>query len=736
MTRTWRTLTGLAAVMALGATACTSSGEGAADRVEELPNFALAASLQSFDACDDLLSHLRTEGLERVGPYGLDGGDFFDGPIAFEVDVESADRHDSSEDSNTAAPTVPDSETAQGGPPVEGEDFSGTNVQEGGVDEPDIVKTDGERMFVLSPNLRGRGSDLHVLDVDGAFPERQGSITLDAGWNHEMFLAGDRIIVMGATDGVSAIGPTPVPLDDIGRDSPVRHEPLIVIQEIDVSDPAQPKVVSTLRTEGRYLSARAVGDVARVVVQFNPVNFDFVFPSGPRRGEETAETANRQVIADSTLDQWLPSYALDSEQGTSRGRLAECDQVHAPTEFAGFGSLTVLTIDLAAGLTPGDGVSVIANGETVYASTDNLYVATNRYVDAAAVTGQGTSTEAQPIPVEPDSTIGGPVPPFGQPEVDYTTQIHKFSIDADGPADYQASGSVPGHVLNQYSMSEHEGDLRIATTDGTPWSANEQSSSAVSILRQQDDELEIIGTVGDLGRGERIFAVRFMGDTGYVVTFRQTDPLYTLDLSDPTDPKAVGELKIEGYSAYLHPVGENLLLGVGQDATVEGLTLGTQVSLFDVSDPANPTRTHQYTIGGRDGTKGSSSEIEWDARAFLYWPATGLAMIPFEAWDWSPNVTSESEAMSNGAIGLRIDEQSGITEVGRVTHQRGTPPREPDYGQGEEWTEESEIDLMRWFQSRIRRSAVVDDSVFTISDFSVLASDLDSLDEIAFIDLG
>ena len=161
--------------------------------------------------------------------------------------------------------------------------------------------------------------------------------------------------------------------------------------------------------------------------------------------------------------------------------------------------------------------------------------------------------------------------------------------------------------------------LRAATTS----TAGNESQSYVTVLATQGGRLEKAGQVGGLGRGERIYAVRFIGDRGYVVTFRQTDPLYTLDLADPAHPRVTGELKILGYSAYLHPVGEHELLGVGQDATPEGVQLGTQVSLFDVSDPAAPRLLHRAGLGGS-----TSSDVEFDHHAFLWWAPKRLAVVP------------------------------------------------------------------------------------------------------------
>ena len=186
--------------------------------------------------------------------------------------------------------------------------------------------------------------------------------------------------------------------------------------------------------------------------------------------------------------------------------------------------------------------SVMSGGDTVYASTDRLYVANHRWIDSD------------------DEEISG-----------LTTHIHRFGMGGpEGPV-YEASGSVEGFLLDQFAMSEHDGYLRVASTSAPPWwRSDEEPDSRVDVLERNGRELRVVGSVGGLGRGERIYAVRFMGDVGYVVTFRETDPLYTIDLSDPHDPEVVGELKILGYSAYLHPIGDGLLLGVGQDADEEG----------------------------------------------------------------------------------------------------------------------------------------------------------------------
>jgi uncharacterized secreted protein with C-terminal beta-propeller domain len=313
--------------------------------------------------------------------------------------------------------------------------------------------------------------------------------------------------------------------------------------------------------------------------------------------------------------------------------------------------------------------------------------------------GSAAPPESEPgdiPPAAPDdiATPSGPIderrvpPPVPSELPELRTQVHRF--DLDGPdVTYVASGSVPGHPLNQWALSEHDGDLRIATTEQDV-SGRGRGHSAVRVLRERDGELREIGHVGDLGRGERIYAVRYVGDIGFVVTFRQVDPLYTIDLSDPTAPRVLGELKIPGYSAYLHPVSDDRLLGIGQDADSDGRTLGAQASLFDVSDLASPRRLDTHALGADTMTP-----VEFDHRAFLYWSDDGMAVVPVEFW-------SSGEV---GAAVLEIDPDGRISRRGLVEHdsRNGTP-------------------------TPVQRAFVVGDRLLTISPFGVLSSDLDTLE--------
>ena len=345
--------------------------------------------------------------------------------------------------------------------------------------------------------------------------------------------------------------------------------------QVDVSDPKAMLVRRTQDVDGSIVDARRVGRGVRVVVSSYP---DAVY-SAP---ELRAKARN-----------WLPRSTLTFRR-TGRQvvrKAVRCERVRRPASFAGPGVLTVYTVDMGAGLPAVDADAVLSGGEIVYGSASGLYVATQRY-------DEGT--------YEPGTTL------------------HRFDVSEPDRTTYAASGFVAGTLLNQFSLSEDKGILRAATTRGS----GDGAESRVTTLAQQGGYLVPRGKVDGLGRGERIYAVRFMGDAGYVVTFRQTDPLYTLDLSDPDAPRVRGELKIPGYSAYLHPVGDGLLLGIGQDADEDtGRVRGLQISLFDVSDLAQPARLQQRRLGDRF----SSSAVEWNHHAFLWWPATKLAMLPVDS---------------------------------------------------------------------------------------------------------
>ncbi|GMQ98087.1 MAG: beta-propeller domain-containing protein [Acidimicrobiia bacterium] len=635
-----------------------------------------AGDVQPFASCTEFLDYAKQHALDRVGPYGLDAYGY-GGQIAGFVDAGfeevSADlsRGGDGEFSTTTAASA-------GG--VKGTDYSGTNVQVAGIDEPDFVKTDGERIFVVAQGT------LYWIDASGT-PEIVDSMSLE-GWGQQLFLSGDTLLVMNSGGGYRA-----EPFFDGGIASEVYpgNSQRTVLTEVDVSDQGSMKAIRTLTFDGTMLSSRMSDGSVRVVVRSQPTGFAWVFPEGSGiRSEQKAIDANKKIIEDSTLENWVPWYVLeDHETGlTSDGPLLGCGQVGYPQDFSGLSMMTVLSIDLEEGLEPGNGIGLLAEGQTVYASSDNLYVATAPWM-------------AWPIATFEDD---------GERQDTLTTQIHMFDISDPKEASYVASGEVDGTLLSQWSMDEYEGTLRVVVTDQPPWGGrSEAPETSVVALQREDEKLVEVGSVGGLGKNERVFAVRFIQDKGYVVTFRQVDPLYVVDLSDPTNLEVKGELKINGYSSYLHPIGEDLLLGVGQDATDEGRVLGTQVSVFDVSDPANPHRLSRMTF---DDTQ---SQAEWDTKAFLWWAPEGISVLPMQRWSWDERTGKED--FFSGATVLSVTPQR-VKQLGVIEH-----PGDSD----------SECEECGYWTAPIMRSLVIGDTLFTISETGVLASDLESLEQIEWV---
>lgn len=627
----------------------------------------LAAALQPFTACDDLLDHLREQGSEHVTASGLPGSGWF-GPVA--VDALAA-----REGGDAAVASAPGAADA-GGAAAPG--VSDTNVQEAGVDEPDLVETDGRRIVSV---IDGR---LRVAELAGSGLRPAGELTLPEGGEAQLLLAGDRALVVTARHGGSLTGAEPLADVDVRSDAVAPHGGTAVttLTLVDLSG-SQPVEVARLDLDGRLVSARGVDGLVHLAVSAAPTGLDLTFPEGGGvRGERDALEHNRAVIDESQLDDWLPGFVHTGPGGqVEQGIALDCRRVARPSEFAGFGTLTVLSFPLdGPDLRPDAGTGVLTDAETLTASARRLYLATS---------DRGAWQQPDDAAVRP------------RPAGDVTTDIHAFDLTRGTDVAYLGSGTVDGTLLNQFSMSEHDGVLRVATTRGE--TVEGPSESAVTTLAERDGGLTVLGEVGGLGETERIHAVRFLGERGYVVTFRQVDPLYTIDLSDPSAPRVTGELKIPGYSAYLHPLGDGRLLGVGQDADPDtGRTEGTQVSLFDVADPASPTQLDVTVLHE------TWSEVEADHHAFTWWPhrggeGTGTAVVPAEGR--LTDLVEDDVARPHTSGMVVVDVAADTLRV------RGTI----DHGEGDT------------FGARIRRSLVVDGVLYTLSAQRILGHDLESL---------
>jgi hypothetical protein len=224
------------------------------------------------------------------------------------------------------------------------------------------------------------------------------------------------------------------------------------------------------------------------------------------------------------------------------------------------------------------------------------------------------------------------------------------------------------------------------------------------VLRRNGDSLDVIGSVSGLGRNEQIYAVRFIGAQGYVVTFRRTDPLYVLDLSDPKNPEVSGELKINGYSSYLHPVGDGRLIGIGQDADDNGRVTGMQLSLFDVRNPKAPKRLSNAKLGAY-----GQSEAEYDPHAFLFWDKTGQVVVPTNGYD--PQTGQQVVGATVAQVGATDLSVQGRVDVG----SGGTVD-----GSG----------------GQVRRSMVVDGKLVLIGEFGLSVNSLETLERETWVPFG
>ena len=548
-----------------------------------------SSGLAFFGDCPGLLSFLRAEAGERVTAWGLGGGWWFDGPM-----MATAETTEAGADASRAD-----------GAPVADVDHSTTNVQEEGVDEGDVVETDGTYLYTVVQD------GLRVVDLPAA--ELAASVELPMG-DHQLLLDGDRLVV--TTQGWTT-----------GEDT--------IVSVFDVGDPTSPALLRRTHLEGRTVAARAADGTVRLVLSASlQQRLPFVQPQMFGLDEDRALERNREIVATSAVEDWLPRWFDEDVRSGTFGEMQPaiaCDDVAAPATYAGLGITWIASIDLDADAVPVGTAGIVSTGETVYASASSLYVATVPWDWYAG-----------------DDRRQDEAPP---------TLVHAFTLGEGAEAEYRATGEVPGMLLSQFSMSELDGVLRVAATE-TDWTDGDTESSVRTLDAATMDEL---GSVGGLGKpGEQIRGVRFLGTTGYVVTFRQTDPLYVVDLTDPAAPARRGELEIPGYSAYLHPVGDGLLLGVGQDADATGRTTGTQLALFDVSDPGAPQRISTLPIGGW-------SEAEWDHHAFTFWAADGTIVLPVSP-GWSDCADGPGTCLAS-----RIANTAGGVVVARLVDRELQP---------------------------------------------------------------
>ena len=533
-------------------------------------------------------------------------------------------RGDVALDAPTAAPQATSESAGIGGSSGAG-DYTGTNVQVEGVDEADIVKTDGAYVYALN-----QPRSVHIVDVrDAENAELISSIEVGGQFASDIFVDGDALAVFTSD---ALLYPYP------------GGTQLVSVELYDISDRETPTLMRTVQFEGNLLTSRLIDGEVVVVVQDWPEYYPYV-----AEGEAT----------DTDGESLIPKFR-DNADGELMPAVSCGDVQHiAPIAESNF-----LTVGRFSISDPNDDVErnvTLGAGSIVYASHDSVYVAGTDYYPVVRLNAV-------------DRLLGSE-PPEPQRQ---RSRIHAFSL-GDTIA-YRGSTRVFGSALNQFSMDEHDGAFRIATTENQ-WGGFTGRNASVNALYILDAEsLAPLGEITGIAPGETIYSVRFLGERAYVVTFKKVDPFFAIDVSDPRNPRILGRLKIPGYSDYLHPFNEEgtLIIGVGKNAieAKEGdfaWYQGMKLALFDATDPTNPTQLHTLDIGDR----GTDSPALHNHKAFLFDRSRNLLVLPIVLAEISEEQQAAGEEAFGpefgsftyqGAFVYELTAEDGFTELGRITH--------------------------------------------------------------------
>ena len=609
------------------------------------------SGLQTFESCVELADYFEDNSYDYYYDYRGWDGDIVMVEETFGVEMEK------SLTAPEAAGEAADSINGGGG----SEDYSTTNVQVEGVDEADIVKTDGEYIYLI------KGDDVRIVK---AYPPLALEEVADVNFGdssfypYEMYVDGDRLVVIGST---------------YGNEFDYYYGTAVYI--LDISDKSDVEVVRDVVFEGDYNTSRKIGDTVYLVANqwnyYTPWDGDWV--------------------EDDLVPLYRDSAVGEVEELVSCGGVRYMPGVIDVTDYTILAAIPVDDVDGEIGEEV-----IIGSYGTVYASMENLYIAEPRYKWDWWYEDSGDNEE---------------------------TYIHRFGLSRTD-IDYEGVGSVPGTVLNQFSMDESGEYFRIATTTGGWWG---DSSNNVYVL---DKDLDVVGELEGLAPGEEIYSTRFMGNRLYMVTFEQIDPLFVIDLSDPTDPTVLGELHIPGVSDYLHPYDENHIIGFGLDTlSADAIASlgwswfqGMKISMFDVSDVENPVELHKVVIGDR----GTTSELLYNHKALLFDKAKGIMAFPVLVAEIPQSVKDDLDIDNwvygdytfQGAYVYDVSVEDGFELAGTISHYDAD-----ELG--------SDFDYYYYYGENkdVERILYIGDYYYTISNLLVQANDMDDLDEVNEVEL-
>lgn len=536
-------------------------------------------------------------------------------------------------------------------------EYSKTNTQENGVDEADIVKTDGNYIYYLA------NGKLTITSVEENLKNVANIEFKDENYNpSELFVKENKLILIGTKYERGEVNPLQDGFKVRERDSYYQtyYNNYTVIEVYDITNKEKPELFRTVEVEGYYISSRMVGSNIYLIAN---------------KAINSYLCKNYEI--DKLNEDVFKIQYLDSTVDNEKKCMDFSDICYIP-EMDTANYLNVVSFDVDNNEKANIN-SYLGAGEEIYSSEKNLYVTKSKFVRDEDMEGNKR-----------------------------TTEIYKFNL-IDGKCKFQKTGAVPGLILNQFSMSEDGEYFRIATTDNSSWE-QENNTNNLYVL---NSDLEIVGKLEGLAKGEKIYSVRFMGDRAYMVTFVETDPLFVIDLSIPTDPKVLGELKIPGYSKYLHPYDETHLIGFGENTEVVNygygdrvITNGMKMALFDVTDPNNPQEMYSVDIG----EKGTSSELLYNHKSLLFSKEKDIIAFPISRTEDNYKVEFR------GAIVYGLNLEKGFTLKGEISHN------------------ESDYELYH-SSNRIERIIYIGDTLFTLSENEIKATDMNSMEELNHIDL-
>src|SRR3989344_3079259 len=506
-----------------------------------------------------------------------------------------------------------------------GADFSRTNVQVEGIDEADIIKTDGSYLYIIRDDtvtiVRAKpASSLAVVSTIKV----SGNTSFSP---QELYVEGNRLIVIGS-EWQDYTYPMPMEkrmgMPDIWPGPMNRNR--TVVRIYDIADPTKPWELRKLAFDGSSLASRRIGEKLYLVLN-QGMYWGYPMP--------LAEVKDTEL---------LPTYS-DTATNTADAPVARCsDIVVLPRVPSPQYLITaVIPTDDAKGDVHLE--TIVGNGENIYMSEQNLYVAATNW----NYLGRGSDSQSN-----------------------QSTTLYRFKVTADG-LDFDAQGEVPGRILNQFSMDEWNSMIRVATTEDQAWNGSTEVPSENNLFVLNQD-MEVTGSVEEIAPGETIYSTRFIGPRAYMVTFKKVDPFFVIDTSDPREPKILGKLKIPGYSDYLHPYDQNHIIGFGKEAVEakEGgfaWYQGMKIAVFDVTDVENPIEKHKLAIGDR----GTDSPLLHNHKALLFDKERNLIAFPVSIADipegqQTPDGMAWGQTVFQGAVAYEYTLAGGFKKIGDIAH--------------------------------------------------------------------